>query len=182
LTLSGVAGLNDRPSRNQWQEGAGSMMVHTIIQDPDDGNRMYIAISAAGVFRTIDGGNNWEPINQGVPADFLPETYPEVGQCCHHLVQSPDKRNVLYQQNHCSVFGSMDGGDTWEDIGTGRLLATFGFPVAVHRRDGKTVYIAPQKSDEYRYTPMENSEYFAQKMVGKAEMLRPEDCPRKMPF
>ncbi len=153
LTWSGVAGLNDHPSRNQWQEGAGGMMVHTIIQDPDDANRMFIAISAAGVFRTIDGGISWEPINQGVPADFLPETYPEVGQCCHHLVQSPDKRNVLYQQNHCGVFGSMDGGDTWEDIGTGRLPATFGFPVAVHPRDGKIVYIVPQKSDEYRYTP-----------------------------
>ena len=153
MTWIGVDSLNNHPSRDLWQAGAGGMMVHTIIQDPDDTNRMFVAISAAGVFRTSDAGTTWEPINNGVRADFLPEVYPQIGQCCHHLVQSPVNHNVLYQQNHCGVYRSMDVGDHWEDIGAGRLPATFGFPMAVHPRDGNTVYIVPQESDEFRYTP-----------------------------
>ena len=149
----GVPGLNDHSTREAWQPGAGGMMVHTIIPDPADEKRMFVAISAAGVFRTEDGGASWQPKNAGVRADFLPVTYPEVGQCCHHLVMSPEDSNVLYQQNHCGVYRTRDGGDTWEDIGTGRLPSTFGFPMAIHPRDGKTVYVVPQKSDEFRYTP-----------------------------
>jgi photosystem II stability/assembly factor-like uncharacterized protein len=112
-----------------------------------------LAISAAGVFRSDDGGQSWQPKNNGVLADFLPDKYPEVGQCCHHLVMSPQDSNVLYQQNHCGVYRTLDGGDNWEDIGTGRLPVTFGFPIAIHPRDGRTVYVVPQLSDEFRYTP-----------------------------
>ena len=152
-TWSDVPGINDHPTRDQWQPGAGGLMVHTIVQDPTNADRLFVAISAAGVFRSEDGGQTWTPKNQGVRADFLPETYPEVGQCCHHLVMSPEDPNVLYQQNHCGVYRSADGGDTWQDIGSGRLPATFGFPMAIHPRDGRTVYIVPMHSDEYRYTP-----------------------------
>lgn len=149
----GVPGLNDHATRREWQPGAGGMMVHTIVQDPADELRMFIAISAAGVFRSEDGGQSWQPKNAGVRADFLPDPYPEVGQCCHHLVMSPEDSNVLYQQNHCGVYRTVDGGDSWDDIGTGRLPSTFGFPMAIHPRDGNTVYVVPQKSDEFRYTP-----------------------------
>lgn len=148
-----ITGINDHPTREGWMPGAGGMMVHTIIQDPDDADRLFVAISAAGVFRTEDGGQSWQPKNKGVRADFLPEKYPDIGQCCHHLVISPQDPNILYQQNHCGVYRTLDGGDNWEDIGTGRLPATFGFPMAIHPRDGRTVYIVPQLSDEFRYTP-----------------------------
>ena len=151
-TWAGVPGINDHPTREQWFPGAGGLMVHTIVQDPTNADRLFVAISAAGVFRSEDGGRTWTPKNQGVRADFLPETYPEVGQCCHHLVMSPEDPNVLYQQNHCGVYRTADGGDTWQDIGSGRLPATFGFPMAIHPRDGQTVYIVPMQSDEYRYT------------------------------
>jgi photosystem II stability/assembly factor-like uncharacterized protein len=152
-TWSSVDGLNNHLTREEWSEGAGGMMVHTIIQDPADPDRIFIAISAAGVFRSDDGGASWQPKNQGVLADFLPEQYPEVGQCCHHLVMSPEDSNVLYQQNHCGVYRSDDGGDHWTDIGTGRLPSTFGFPMAIHPRDGKMLYVVPLVSSEYRYSP-----------------------------
>jgi len=148
-----VAGINDHPTRENWFPGAGGMMVHTIIPHPTNPERMFVAISAAGVFRSDDGGTTWQPKNQGVRADFLPDKYPEVGQCCHHLVISPEDPDVLFQQNHCGVYRTEDAGDTWTDIGTGRLPATFGFPMAIHPRKGRTVYVVPEVSDEYRYTP-----------------------------
>lgn len=152
LTWQGVSGLTDHSTREEWQPGAGGMMVHTIIQDPNDAQRMFVAISAAGVFCSEDGGQSWSPRNQGTRADFLPEKYPEVGQCCHHLVMSPEDSNVLYQQNHCGVYRTRDAGFSWDDIAAG-LPASFGFPMAIHPRDGRTVYVVPQRSDEYRYTP-----------------------------
>jgi photosystem II stability/assembly factor-like uncharacterized protein len=152
-TWDSVDGLNDHPTRDDWQPGAGGLMVHTIIQDPTNDERMFVAISAAGVFSTEDGGNTWQPKNKGVLADFLPEPYPEVGQCCHHLVMSPSDPDVLYQQNHCGVYRTEDGGDHWTDIGTDRLPSTFGFPMAIHPRDGQSIYVVPMESSEYRYTP-----------------------------
>ncbi len=95
-TWSQVDSINDHPTRDQRQPGAGGPVVHAIIQDKRDAERMFVAISAAGVFRSEDGGRSWQPKNQGVRADFLPETYPEVGQCCHHLVMSPENSNVFY--------------------------------------------------------------------------------------
>jgi photosystem II stability/assembly factor-like uncharacterized protein len=181
-TWIGVDGINNHPTRDQWQPGAGGMMVHTIIQDPSNAQRMFIAISAAGVFRTNDGGVSWEPINQGVPADFLPESYPDVGQCCHHLVLSPDDYDVLYQQNHCGVFRSTNGGDTWEDIGTDRLPAIFGFPIAVHPRDGKIIYVVPQKSDEFRYTPGGKFRVFRSKDGGENWEAPSDGLPQENAF
>lgn len=148
-----VPGINRHPTREAWGPGAGGLMVHTIAPDPTNADRLFVAISAAGVFRSDDGGETWTPKNTGVRADFLPEKYPEVGQCCHHLVISPEDPNVLFQQNHCGVYRSLDGGDTWEDIGADRLPATFGFPIAIHPRAGRTIYVTPQVSDEFRYTP-----------------------------
>lgn len=152
-TWKGVSGINNHPTREEWMAGAGGMMVHTIVQHPTDPDRMFLAISAAGVFRTDDGGRSWQPKNKGVRADFLPNKYPEVGQCCHHLVMSPKNPDVLFQQNHCGVYRSEDAGDNWTDIGTDRLPATFGFPMAIHPREGGTIYVVPQVSDEFRYTP-----------------------------
>lgn len=148
----GLEALNNHETRDQWQAGAGGMMVHTIIQDPKKPDRLFVAISAAGVFCTDDGGLSWQPRNQGTLAEFLPEKYPEVGQCCHHLVMSPTDSEVLFQQNHCGVYRTRNGGRSWDDIGNG-LPATFGFPIAIHPRDGNTIYVVPQRSDEFRYTP-----------------------------
>jgi photosystem II stability/assembly factor-like uncharacterized protein len=127
------------------------MMVHSICCDPADAQRMYVGISAAGVFRTDDGGVSWTPKNKGVLADFLPHHYPAVGQCVHHLEMHPGEPRILYQQNHCGVYRSEDAGDTWIDISAG-LPSRFGFPIAVHPHDGDTIFVVPQESPDYRAT------------------------------
>ena len=154
-TWAPVPGLNDHPTREKhWFPGAGGLMVHCILPHPADPNRMHVAISAAGVFCTDDGGLSWSPKNHGTKACFLPEgqQWPEVGQCCHHLIASPANPDVLFQQNHCGVYRSDDAGDDWTDIGEG-LPAHFGFPIAAHAHEAQTIYVVPEVSDEYRYTP-----------------------------
>jgi photosystem II stability/assembly factor-like uncharacterized protein len=111
---------------------------------------MYVAVSAAGVYRTDDGGATWNPYNRGVRADFSPDIYPEYGQCVHRLVMHPARPQVLYQQNHCGMYRSDDCGESWTDIGEGKLPTRFGFPIAVHPHDPNTIYLAPEESDEYR--------------------------------
>jgi hypothetical protein len=150
-TWSLVDGLYDHPQRGQWGPGAGGLCLHTIVLDPRNPKRMYIAISAAGVYRTDDGGLTWQPRNKNVRADFMGESnYPEFGQCVHKLEMHPMQPDVLFQQNHCGVYRSDNNGDDWIDIGDGKLPSRFGFPIAVHPHDPKTVYIILEESDEYR--------------------------------
>jgi hypothetical protein len=150
-TWSLIESLYDHPQRGQWNPGAGGLCLHSIVLDPQDKNRMYIAVSAAGVYRTDDGGKTWMPRNKNVRADFMGEAnYPEFGQCVHKFDMHPSRPDVLYQQNHCGVYRSDNCGDDWVDIGEGRLPSRFGFPMAVHPHDPKTIYIALEESDEFR--------------------------------
>jgi len=114
--------------------------------------QMWVAISAVGTFYSADGGVTWTPRNKGVRAGFLPDQYPETGQCVHKLVMAPDAPGRLYQQNHCGVYRSVDGGAIWQEITEG-LPSEFGFPMAVHPRDGKTVYVIPLTADHSRCVP-----------------------------
>lgn len=149
-----IDGLNKHATRDQWGAGAGGLILHSILPHPTNTQRMFVAISAAGVFRTDDGGQTWAPKNAGTKACFMPEgkQYPEVGQCCHHLVMSPTNPDILFQQNHCGVYRSENAGDDWTYIGDG-LPAHFGFPIGVHRHEEQTIYVVPEVSDEFRYTP-----------------------------
>jgi photosystem II stability/assembly factor-like uncharacterized protein len=142
--------LYDHPQRGQWNPGAGGLTLHTILLDPTNLNRIYIAVSAAGCYRTDDGGKTWAPYNKNVRADFMGTQFPEFGQCVHKMVMHPSNPNVLYQQNHCGVYRSDNAGEDWIDIGEGRLPSRFGFPIAVHPIDPKTIYIALEESDQYR--------------------------------
>ncbi len=142
--------LYNHPHRAVWFPGAGGLGLHTIVLDPIDHRRMYVGISAGGVYRTDDGGQSWQPRNKNVRADFLPDKLPEFGQCVHKFAMHPDRPNVLYQQNHCGIYRSDDHGDEWIDIGEGRLPSRFGFPIAVHPHDPKTIYVALEESDGYR--------------------------------
>jgi photosystem II stability/assembly factor-like uncharacterized protein len=144
------SGLHNHPHRAQWFPGNGGLCLHTILLDPLDPNRLYVAISTGGCYRTDDGGATWQPRNQHVRADFLPDKYPEFGQCVHKMALHPDRPEVLYQQNHCGVYRSDNAGDDWIDIGDGKLPSRFGFPIAVHPHDPKTLYLALEESDEYR--------------------------------
>jgi photosystem II stability/assembly factor-like uncharacterized protein len=152
-TWEHVGGLRDHPSRPNWMAGGGGLILHTIVPHPTDSNQMWLAMSAVGTFYTADGGKTWTPRNKGVRADFMPEKYPEFGQCVHRLVMASGQPNQLYQQNHCGVYRSADGGQTWEEITAG-LPSEFGFPMAAHPRDPKTVYAIPLNGAiEGRYVP-----------------------------
>lgn len=150
-----VAGLRDHPSRPDWQPGGGGLILHSLVLHPDDGRQIWVAISAAGVFHTADGGETWQARNRGTRADFLPEgqNYPDYGQCVHCLVMAPGLPERLYQQNHCGMYRSEDGGRRWDSIETG-LPSSFGFPAAVHPRDPATLYLVPLNGDiAGRYVP-----------------------------
>jgi BNR/Asp-box repeat len=150
-TWSLVESLYDHPQRGQWNPGAGGLCLHSIVLDPLDHNRMYVAVSSAGVYRTDDGGQTWQPRNKNVRADFMGEhNFPEFGQCVHKLGMHPTRPDVLFQQNHCGVYRSDNRGDDWIDIGEGRLPSRFGFPIAIHPHDPSTIYIVLEESDEFR--------------------------------
>ena len=145
-------GLFDHPHRPQWQPGGGGLCLHTIVPDPGHHQRLLVAISTGGCYRTDDGGRTWQPRNKGVRADFMPDKYPEFGQCVHKVVQHPARPERLFLQNHWGLYRSDDAGDSWRDIAHG-VPSDFGFAMAIHPHDPDTVYIVPIESDEFRCTP-----------------------------
>ncbi len=150
-----VDALRSHPSRPDWQAGGGGLILHAILRHPDDPGQLWVGISAAGVFHTADGGATWQPRNRGTRADFLPEgqNYPEYGQCVHSMVMAPGSPDLLYQQNHCGMYRSQDGGVEWQSIEAG-LPSSFGFPAAAHPRDQATLYLVPLNGDiAGRYVP-----------------------------
>jgi len=153
-TWQHVEGLTNHPSRPEWGPGAGGLILHSIVPHPTDAKRMWVGISSVGVFETQDGGATWQTRNKGTRAEFNPENrYPDFGQCVHKLVLAADGDERLYQQNHCGVYRSADGGAQWEEI-TGSLPSDFGFVMAAHPRDPKTVWNIPLTSpDEGRLMP-----------------------------
>lgn len=143
-----LSGLRDHPTRPEWQPGGAGLILHSLVRDPADGDRLWVAISAAGVFHSADGGASWEPRNRGTRADFMPEgqNYPEFGQCVHCLVMAAGMPDRLYQQNHCGMYRSDDAGRSWQSIEAG-LPSSFGFPAAAHPRDPQTLYLLPLNGD-----------------------------------
>ncbi|MDQ1427602.1 MAG: hypothetical protein QOK39_1078 [Acidimicrobiaceae bacterium] len=147
-----LAGLRGHGSGAAWQPGAGGMCLHTIIQDPKDPGRIYVAISAAGAFRTDDGGKTWQPINRGLRSDGIPDEDAEVGHCVHHIAMHPARPHVLFMQKHWDVMRSDDSGESWREI-SGNLPSDFGFPIAIHAHEPDTIYVVPIKSDGEHYPP-----------------------------
>jgi photosystem II stability/assembly factor-like uncharacterized protein len=151
-TWQELPGLRGHGSGPHWQPGAGGMCLHTIILDPSDPQRIYIAISAAGAFRTDDGGQTWRPINRGLYSKYIPEPTAEVGHCVHHVAMHPARPGVLFMQKHWDVMRSDDAGDSWQKI-SGNLPIDFGFAIDVHAHEPDTVYVVPIKSDSEHYPP-----------------------------
>jgi photosystem II stability/assembly factor-like uncharacterized protein len=150
-----VKGLRDHPTRPDWQPGGAGLILHSIVLDPDDSQRIWVAISAAGVFYSGDGGATWVPRNKGTRVDFAPDDqrYPEFGQCVHCLVKAPGRGDRLYQQNHCGMYCSDDGGENWVSVEKG-LPSTFGFPAAAHPRDPEALFLFPLNGAEQgRFAP-----------------------------
>jgi hypothetical protein len=147
--LSGLRGHGTGP---KWQPGAGGMCLHTILLDPSNPERMFIAISAAGAFRTDDGGNTWRPINKGLQSQYIPDPNAEIGFCVHRLAMNRSCPNVLFMQLHWNVMRSDNSGDSWHKV-SGNLPTDFGFPIEVHAHEPNTVYVVPIKSDSLHYPP-----------------------------
>lgn len=147
VTWSHVSGLREHPTTPEWQPGNGGLILHTIVPHPLDPQRMWVGISAVGVFHTTDGGRTWEVQNRGVRAVGMPDEHPVIGQCVHKFVVHPARPEVLYQQNHSGAYRSRDGGRTWESMDQG-LPSTFGFPIAVHPHDPRTIWTVPLNGDD----------------------------------
>ncbi len=147
-----MPGLREHGSGSRWAPGAGGLCVHTIILDPRDPQRMFAAISAAGAFRTDDGGASWKAINQGLRSNHIPDPTADVGHCVHHVSQHPARPNVLFMQKHWDVMRSDDAGDRWTEV-SGNLPTDFGFVIDVHAHEPDTVYVVPIKSDSEHYPP-----------------------------
>ena len=147
--LSGLRGHGSGPG---WQPGAGGMCLHTIILDPSDPGRIFIAISAAGAFRTDDGGATWKPINRGLYSKYIPNPTAEVGHCVHHVAMNPSRPGVLFMQKHWDVMRSDDAGESWKEI-SGNLPTDFGFAIDIHAHEPETVYVVPIKSDSEHFVP-----------------------------
>jgi photosystem II stability/assembly factor-like uncharacterized protein len=182
MTWSEVTGISEHPTRGGWGPGAGGLIVHSIVLDPGRPNRMWIAISAAGVFRSDDGGRTWQARNNNLKNiltkyDDKAEKYPPVGQCVHHLVYSA-KPNRLYAQTHWGTFRSNDGAKTWMDITEG-LPSDFGMVMAAHPKDPDVAYVVPLGSGEARVPPEGKLRVYRTEGAGKTWKALAKGLPQK---
>lgn len=145
-----LSGLREHGSGPRWQPGAGGMCLHTIIIDPKNPDRMFIAISAAGAFRTEDGGQSWTPINKGLYSKYIPDPTADVGHCVHHVAMHPARPDVLFMQKHWDVMRSDNAGGSWQEV-SGNLPTDFGFVIDVHAHEPETLYVVPIKSDSEHF-------------------------------
>jgi photosystem II stability/assembly factor-like uncharacterized protein len=151
-TWGELAGLRGHPTGPNWAPGAGGMCLHTILQDPKHADRLFIAISAAGVFRTDDGGKTWRPVNRGLHSQGIPDPNAEVGHCVHRIAMHPSRPDVLFMQKHWDVMRSDDAAESWQEV-SGNLPSDFGFPIDVHAHEPETIYVVPIKSDSEHIPP-----------------------------
>ena len=145
-----LSGLRRHGSGPHWAPGAGGMCLHTIVIDPSNHKRMYVAISSAGAFRTDDEGATWKPINQGLRSAHIPDPTAEVGHCVHRIAMHPSRPNTLFMQKHWDVMRSDDAGDNWHEV-SGNLPTDFGFPIEVHAHEPETIYVVPITSDAHHF-------------------------------
>lgn len=184
-TTDGGKNWNELPALRaqqgaNWMPGAGGLGLHTIVIDPTNPNRIFIAISAAGAFRSDDGGQSWKPTNRGLVSNFMPNPTAEIGHCVHRIAQSRGKPNTLFMQKHWDVMRSDDGGDNWREV-SGNLPSDFGFPIDVHAHEPETVYVVPIKSDSEHYPPEGKLRVYRSKVGGNeweplTKGLPQQDC------
>ena len=151
-TWQELSGLRLHDTGSSWQPGAGGMCLHTILLDPTGGERIFVAISAAGAFRSDDAGSTWRPVNRGLRSEHIPDPVAEVGHCVHRIAMHPARPDVLFMQKHWDVMRSDDAGESWREV-SGDLPSDFGFPIDVHAHEPDTVYVVPIKSDSEHFPP-----------------------------
>jgi len=170
-------GLWNHPQRAQWQPGGGGLCLHTILLDPADPERIRVAVSTGGMYVTEDGGSSWRPSNQGVSAVFLPNKYPEFGQCVHKVVQSKRQPERMFLQNHWGLFRSDDRGESWTDIANG-VPSDFGFCLGIHPEDPDCAWIVPVESDQFRCTPEGKLRVYRTRDAGRSWQPMTEGLPQ----
>lgn len=176
-----LPGLRDHPSREHWVPGGGGLILHSIVAPREDEAKLWVGISTAGVFHSHDGGVSWEPRNKGTRCDYMPEDqrYPEFGQCVHCIVRAPGMPDRLYQQNHCGMYRSEDGGRSWISIEEG-LPSSFGFPAVVHPRDPDTLYLVPLNGDiKGRFVPDGKAAVYRTRDAGRSWRAMREGLPQE---
>ncbi|MBI4213216.1 MAG: exo-alpha-sialidase [Chloroflexi bacterium] len=151
-TWQELSGLRQHSSGSSWAPGAGGLCLHSILLDPSRPARIYVAISAAGAFRSDDDGETWRPINRGLRSEHIPDPDAEIGHCVHHIAMHPARPEVLFMQKHWDVMRSDDGGESWQEV-SGNLPTDFGFPIDVHAHEPNTIYVVPIKSDSEHFPP-----------------------------
>ena len=149
---SELPGLRGHGSGATWSPGAGGLGLHTILLDPSNAKRMFIAISAAGAFRTDDGGDSWKPINQGLHSQYIPDPKAETGHCVHRIAMHKSRPETLYMQKHWDVLRTDNAGESWHEV-SGNLPTDFGFVIDVHAHEPETIYVVPIKSDSEHFPP-----------------------------
>jgi photosystem II stability/assembly factor-like uncharacterized protein len=172
--------LRTHESASSWAPGAGGLCLHTILIDPTNADRMFIAISAAGVFRTDDGGKSWKPTNKGLRSNTMPDQDAEVGHCVHRIAMHPSRPNTLFMQKHWDVMRTDNGGDSWREI-SGELPSDFGFVIDVNSNEPETIYVIPIKSDSHHFVPEGKLRVYRSKTGGDdwealTKGLPQEDC------
>ena len=183
-TWKHVRGLRDHPTRPDWMPGGGGLILHSIVPHPEDERQIWVGISTGGVFYSADGGESWQPRNRGTRNDYAPDDqkYPEFGQCVHSVVNASGMPNRLYQQNHCGMYRSEDGGQSWESIEAG-LPSTFGFPAVAHPKDPDTLYLLPLNGDSIgRYVPDGQAAVWRTKDKGESWTALREGLPQENAF
>jgi photosystem II stability/assembly factor-like uncharacterized protein len=161
-----------------WQPGAGGMCLHTIVLDPSNPERIFIAISAAGTFRTDTAGKSWRPMNRGLRSEGIPNPHAEVGHCVHRLAMHPSRPNVLFMQKHWDVMRSDDAGASWREV-SGNLPSDFGFPIAVHAHEPDTIYVVPITSDSEHYPPEGKLRVYRSRTGGNAWEALTKGLPQR---
>jgi hypothetical protein len=180
-TWSPVEGILKHPHRPRWTPGGGGLCLHTIIPPRGKSGRMTIAMSTGGVYRSDDGGASWQPRNAGIRAPFLPDKYPEFGQCVHKVVTHREQPNRLFAQNHWGLYRSDDGGDNWTDVANG-VPSDFGFAMQMHPHDPDTVFIVPLESDGFRCTPEAKLRVYRTTNAGKSWKPLTKGLPQENAF
>lgn len=177
-TWQELPGLRGHGTGPKWQPGAGGMCLHTIILDPSNPQRIWVAISAAGAFRTDDGGKTWKPINKGLYSKYIPNPTAEIGHCVHHIAMNPKKPGLMFMQKHWDVMRSDDAGDNWTEI-SGNLPTDFGFAIDVHAHEPETVYVVPIQSDGEHFVHEGKMRVFRSKTGGNEWEPLTKGLPQK---
>jgi hypothetical protein len=177
-TWQEFAGLRGHGSGATWQPGAGGMCLHTILLDPKNPGRMFVAISAAGAFRSDDTGRTWQPINRGLKSDYIPDPEAETGHCVHRIAMHPSRPDVLFMQKHWDVMRSDDAGESWHEV-SGNLPSDFGFVIDVHAHEPDTIYVVPIKSDSEHYPPEAKLRVYRSRTGGNEWEALTEGLPQR---